>query len=196
MKKQLFTVAAIGVAVCCLGACKKSQADNSEWAALNAMLDYNYSQIEISVTDTFDEYTSLKSEYVIDYSDSQITVTYSVEKFVEISLGNPVSNEKTTFTGKAFINGGSIALIGDDIDITADIADIGLTFKKSYFRNVNLTGNYLNADVENVSKFIGSKLVCSNMKVEAFFLEVFDNIKINYVSAIGSSVEIYIDFTL
>lgn len=199
MKKQLIMLATIGVAVCCLGACKNTDdngGESGEWAALNAMLGLNYSQIEISVSDTFDEDTSLESKYKINYSASQITVEYTVEKFVEISLDNPSSSVKTTLTGKAFINDGNISFSGDEVDITADIAELGFTFEKSYFSNIELTGNYLMADVKKPSDFVGSKLVCSDMKLKAFFLEYFYDIQINYVSEIGSAVKIYIEFVI
>lgn len=196
MKKQLMILATVGIAVCCLGACKKTDNgdESGEWGALNAMLGMNYSQMELTVTDTIDEDTALESKYSITYSDTQITVKYSVEKFVELSIDNPSAETKTTLTGVAVIINGFVSVAGDDVGITADIAHPKLTFKESYFTNVELTGNYLFADVKNVSGFLGSKLNCSDMKVKATFLDVFYEIQIAYISESGSTVEYSYEF--
>lgn len=198
MKKQFLAFAAIGVAVCCFGACAKNtdNGGNDEYDALNTMLKADYSQIALTVTNTYDEDTSLKSEYTITYSDTQITVKYSVEKFVEISLDNPSAEVKTTLTGVAIIKDGDITFTGDDAGITADIAYPGLTFKKSYFKNAQYADMYLIADVTNASAFLGSQLKCTDMKVKAIFLDVFHEIQISYVSEIGSKVEYAYTFNI
>lgn len=188
MKKQLIMIATIGVAVCCLGACKKASNGN-EYDALNSMLDANYSNIELTVTDTIDENLALTSLYTISYAQSEITVKYSVEKLTEISLDNPTSGIKTTLIGEAVIKDGSVTINGDDAGITADIAEMKLTFKSDYFTNTQLTGNYLKADVKNVSAFLGSQISCTEMKVNATFLEVFYDIQITYTAESGSKVE-------
>ena len=192
MKKRLLTIAAIGVAVCCLGACKPASSGTAadEYDDLNAMLNADYSQIVLTVTNTYDEDTSLKSEYTITYSETQITVEYSVERFVDISLDNPSKEIKTTLSGVAVIINDDISFNGDEVDITAEIAKPGLTFKKDYFKNAQLTGNYLIADVKNASAFLGSQLNCSDMKVNAIFLDMFYEIQISYISESGNKVEI------
>lgn len=197
MKKQLFAVAAIGIAVCCLGACEIPDADTPDvYDGLNAMLNANYSQIEITVSETFEEATSLTSEYLITYSDVQIKVEYSVEKFVEVSLDNPSTEVKTTLTGEAIIKDGTISFNGDNAGITADIAQIGLNFKKKYFENDALTDGSFHADVKNAAGFIGSPLTCSNMKVVAYFGDVFNSINLTYVSVSGNKVEFAYFFTV
>lgn len=200
MKKQILAFAAIGVAACCLGACTKvdKDKDNSfvnEYDNLNAMLNANYSQIEITVTDTFDENTSLKSDYIIKYSDSQIKVEYSVEEFAEVSLDG-TSDLITTLKGEAVIKDGAISFDGDKVGITADIAKLGLNFNENFFTNAQLTGNYFIADVEFASAFLGSAIECSSMKVNATFFEVFYDIQITYVSESGNNVEYTYIFTL
>ena len=198
MKKQFLAFAAIGVAVCCLGACAKKtdNGDNAEYDALNTMLKVDYSKIELTVTNTYDEDTSLESKYLMTYSDTRITVEYSVERFIEISLDNPSAEVKTTLTGVAVIKDGDISFTGDDVGITSEIANPKLTFKKDYFKDAQLTDMYLIADVKNASAFLGSQLKCTDMKVKAIFLDVFYEIQISYVSEIGSKVEYAYTFNI
>lgn len=197
MKKRLLTIAAIGVAVCCLGACKPADAGTAadEYDDLNAMLLADYSQIVLTVTNTFDEDTSLKSEYTITYSETRITVEYSVEKFNEIDLGNPSTQLKTTLTGTVFIVNGLVVSANEtDVSISASIAQVGFTFKKNYFDNDVLSDGSFQADVKNVDSFIGSHINCSNMKIVATFDEVFSGITVTYISEGGNKVEIDYNF--
>lgn len=194
MKKSLFAIAVIGISVCCLGACKN--ADNAKYDALNAMLDASYSKLEITVTDKFDEDTTLTSVYTINYSASQITVEYTVERFVELSLDGSLSGNKMTLVGEAVIKDGEISISGDDVGVTAAIARPQLTFKKDYFENTQLTGSYLIADVKNASEFLGSQTDCTDMKVKAIFLEVFYDIEISYISEVGSEVKYTYEFKI
>lgn len=194
MKKQIYVLATLLAATCGLAACGSK---SSEYAALNEMLDVGYSKIEITVTETFEENLSLESKYTIEYSDSQITVGYTVEKFAELSINKPLADIKTTLKGEAVIQGGEIVSVeGDDINLSADIAKTGFAFKKKYFKNAELKSMYLKADVKNVSGFMGTKLTCTNMKVDAFFMDAFDYINIMYTSAGGNAVEYRYNFTL
>lgn len=196
MKKHIFMLAAVGVAACCLGACTTEPAVN-EYDVLNDMLNKSYSQIVLTVTDTFDENTWLTSEYIMEYSDSGVTVNYSVEKFdkIDASLDGPLENVKTILTGEVVIENGIVISDNDDVNITADIAEIGLNFNGDYFDNAQLEDMSLKADVKNVSAFLGSQLTCTDMKVQATFLMVFYNIKITYTSESGSKVEYNYAFT-
>lgn len=201
MKKSILTIAGVCAAACCFAACEGSANNNvtesSKYDNLNEMLNKNYSQIVLTVKDTFDEDTYLTSEYTIKYSDSTVTVTYSVEKFTELSLDNPSAEVKTTLIGEIEIKNGTAVLIsGIDINLTADIAEVGLTFKEEYFENTTLTDMTLQADVTNVSAFVGSQLSCTDMKVKATFIEMFYNINITYTSESGSFVEYSYIFSL
>lgn len=196
MKKRILTLVAVATAACCLSACTDGSAAD-EYAKLNEMLNANYSQVVLTVTDAFDEDTSLKSEYVIKYSESSVTVNYTVEKFAESSLDNPSTDLKLTLIGEAVINDGVVVPVsGDDINLTPDIARTGFTFKGEYFENAELAGIYFTADVKNASAFLGSQLTCTGMKVEATFLEVFYDINVTYTSASGSRVEFNYVFTI
>ena len=197
MKKKWIMFAAVCAFSCCLGLVGCDMGSNTgEYDALNAMLDADYSQIVLTVTDTFDKNTSLTSEYTVKYSTDTITVTYTVERFNEASLDNPSTDIKTTLTGEAVIEDGAIvSRSGDDIKLPVDIAKPRLTFNKKYFENVNLTGVNLKADVKNADAFLGSQVSCTGMKVSATFLDVFYNINISYTSAGGNKVEYKYVFT-
>lgn len=196
MKKQILMLAAVCAATCCLAACSKPY---DEYATLNKMLDKEYSQVVLTVTDTFDEHTSLSSIYTIKYSGITVTVEYVVEKFTKIdaSLEGPAEDVITTHTGEMIIEGGVVtSRDGDDVGLTAEIAYMGLEFKKEYFANVELTGNFIKADVTNASAFLGSQLTCTDMKVYATFIEVFNEINVTYTSESGSLVEYDYIFTI
>lgn len=190
MKKQFFVLAAATIAVCSLAACdnKNSSNEKNQYDSLNTMLDASYSQIVISVTDVFDENITLSSVYTIKYGGSNVKIEYSVEKLAEISLDAPTSDVKITFTGEATITG-TVIEGGSEVGLTAADARVGLTFKEEYFENTKLGGSFLKADVKDPSGFLGLELTCSDMKVDATFLDAFLNIKITYVSESGGSVE-------
>ena len=196
MKKQIFALVAVGVAACCLGACKKkSQPD--EYASLNEMLKANYSEIAITVKDTFSDGTYLKSEYTVTYASDSITVSYSIEQFELPSLEAPAPSTKTTLIGEARIQGDQVIFTGDEVDEdVANIAYLNFTFKKAYFVNADLTGNYLLADVKDPSGFLGTKITCSDMKLWATFLDEFYNMEITYVSEGGNQVKCTYAFTV
>ena len=195
MKKSVFALATIGIAVCCLGACKTKDVDE-QYNELNAMLQANYSEIVIRMTDTFDKDTSLTEEYRMSYSSTTVFVEYSVERFVEISIDNPSSDLKTELKGIATIKDGSISFNGDEVPgMTADIANISLNFNKSYFAKAEFEDKSFTADVSSPSGFMGSALLCTNMKVNAAFDEVFSSIQISYTSPSGSQVKYSYTFT-
>lgn len=193
--KKFIAVIAVIAAACCLGACKgkKEEQTFDQYQALNEMLGASYSQISLTVTDTFDENTSLKSEYTIKFSDSETTVQYSVERFAGLSLDDTSSDVKTTLTGTAVIKNGKVTG-GEEVGITADMAKTGLTFKEEYFENITINGVSLKADVKNASAFLGSDIVCSDMKVEAKYLILFNTIEISYTKN-GNKIEYKYVFT-
>lgn len=196
MKKFILILAMVCVAVCCLGACGKSESDSDSYDSLDEMMKMSYSQIDVSVTDTFDENTSLTNEYRIRYSGERITVTYAVEKFSAFELDGPLPDFKTTLRGEAVIENGAIVSVnGDEVDIPLTVTKPGFTFKKKYFSDAKLTGAYFIADVKEPNRFFDTDLPCTNMKVKATFLEVLHDIRITYTSASGSEVEYKYMFT-
>ena len=188
--KKFLMLAALGTAACCLGACSCSKDKSSGpdgYEQLNSMLAMSYSSISLTVTDTFSDGLSLKSEYVINYSESEITVEYSVERFTEISLDAPSDGVKTTLEGTAVIKGG-VVTGGEEAGITANMASPIFNFKEAYFENATLTGAFFTADVKSTSSFLGFALSCTDMKVRCEFLEFFYSIEISYTKD-GNRVE-------
>ena len=163
--------------------------DTSKYDELNAKLDLKYSQIVLTVTNTYDEESTLTSEYVMEFITGGVKVNYSVEKFAEISLDSPVY-EKTTIVGEAVIAGGNIAYkSGEAVPLDALTTGAGLDFKKEYFANAELTDSYFKADVTNPGGFMGSSLNCSDMKVNATYINAFNAIAITYKAQSGHQVE-------
>lgn len=193
-KKLLLMVAGTAITACCLGACAKRENDG-DYSKLNKMLNADYSKVVISVTDTFDDDTVLESKYTVKYSKSEITVEYSVEEFNEISLDNPSSEVKTTLSGVAVIKNGKISYTGDVITLSESIATLEFTFKETYFKHIQMTDNKFFADVDDVESFFGSKLSCSNMRVNATFNGVFEDIQITYTNESGNKIKYIYTFT-
>ena len=196
MKKRYFALLAVGVAACCLGGCQSKETPD-ELDPLSKMLKADYSQITITVTDTFGDNISLESVYAVTYSGNKATVNYVVEQFTQISLDNPTSDVKETLTGTAVVEHDTVSVEGDSVDIDFyRIAYPRLTFKSAYFMNMQYEDIYFIADVKDSSAFLGFELDCTNMSVTALFSSVFENIQINYTSEGGNEVNYTYIFTV
>lgn len=194
IKRLIPAILALCAASVVFGGCDEKE--NKEYDELNAKLGLHYSQIVLTVTDSFGKEGTLVSEYVMNFSDGGMAVDYSVERFSELSL-DTVSPAKTTLTGEATVSDGKVTYVeGDEVNLDAVVAGTGLEFKEEYFENADLSGIYLKADVKNPSGFMGSELNCTDMKVTASFLEVFYEIRINYTAENGNGVEYVYVFTL
>lgn len=192
-KKIIPAVVAL-CAVAMLGGCKKTE--ETEYDKLNAMLGLNYSKIVLTVTDTFDEDTVLVSEYTMKFSGSVTAVSYTVEKFAELSL-DATASAKTTLTGEAKIADGKVFFgQGDEVDLSAITEGTGLDFQERYLTNTELTDSSFKADVTNPSGFMGSTVICTGMKVKTIFFDAFHSIQINYTAANGNSVEYLYKFSV
>ena len=197
MKKQIAIIAASLAAVCCLGGCGKKTED--QYTVLNRMLEADYSQIVLNVTNTFDEELSLTSTYSINYSPASVTVHYTIERFGEPSLENPDTQIIEKLKGVATIkNGEVVSDTGKNSGLTADIATLTLKFKRSYFQNTLFTGEFFVADVIYPYGFMGTKFAAQDMKLKAYHdnFEVFDSIQITYTSSAGYGVEYSYSFTM
>lgn len=198
MKKRIFLLAAVCMATLSLSACDLfPKPKDDEFEALNRMLAANYSEIRLTVTDTFDEDLFLKSEYTISYVDGP-AVSYKVERFTELDAasGTLPAETKNVLSGKATIKDGVVSVEGDDVGLTARALDRNFDFKEKYFGNIRLSGVYLYADVKTPSAFLGREIVCTDMKLSATFLEVFYEIEIEYTSESGSAVNCRYQFSL
>lgn len=174
---------------------QQSSTEN-EYDHINEMLNLNYSQINLTVTNEFAEDAILKSEYSMKFSDGGITVNYCVERFSSLSLDS-TAPIKTKHVGEATVSDGKINYVqGDEVNLDAVTEGIGLEFKEEYFDNIDLTGVYIFADVVNPDGFFGSPLACREMKVKATFIEVLIDIKISYLTQDGNRVEYLYLFTM
>ena len=194
MKKKwiMAAVCAAAVAAVVLGGC-----GDDDYAFLNDMLKADYSEVVLTVTDTFDAQTSLTSVYTISYEDARVTVSYRVEEFAPLGLTGGSADFKRVRTGKAAIEGGEVTVLeGEDVGLDAAVAERGFTFREGYFQNAELTGSYLSADVKDPGAFLGTATDCTDMHLWATFFECFYTIEISYTSASGSAVEIAYEFTL
>lgn len=197
MKKRRYI--GLFAAVCaalCLGACKPEEAEKPDpYAPLNEMLGLHYSGIVLTVTETFGEGVFLTGEYRISDAEEGKKVVYSVEQFAELIWDGP-SEQKTVLSGEAvYSDGFLISRTGDETELPA-VLGRGLVFREEYFANAELRGTYFKADVKDVSSFLGADPECTDMKVEATFLEIFYEIGISYVSGGGIGTEYRYRFVL
>lgn len=195
MKKFLLT-AALCLPLCLFSACDVGELSETDgYAMLNDMLGAVYSQITLTVTDTFDEETFLKSEYVITYTDGAANVRYRVERFAELGGETETEDIKTVLTGQAVMKDGKLQPVeGDAPDVSPNFTG-GLAFKAEYFENADLGEVYLQADVKDPAAFLGDPaLSCDDMHVEAVFLDLFISIEIVYTAEDGSRVECVYEF--
>lgn len=196
VKKIILTIMAVLMCIMCFTACDEETPAFNEYENLNKMLKLDYSKITLTVTDRFDEETSLTSKYVMSYSGKNVTVDYTVERFNQISLDTPNTGVKSTVTGQAVIENGSVVSNSGNVIITPAVENIDLNFKEEYFENAELTGLYLRADVNDASSFMKNSISCEDMKVYAEFLDAFYQIKVTYTNEKGNSVEYNYEFTL
>ena len=198
MKKLFIVLATVTVSAGLFSGCLNFSSGNKSknYKALNDMLDANYSKVKITLTDTFDDDTWLKSEYTITYSESNISVKYAVERFSEISIDNPTDEVKVIKSGEAIISGTEISFTGDKIELSADIAKLNFKFEEEYFTDAKLTNTSFVAAVKKPSEFYGSQIICNDMSVNSTFSDVFDTIKIKYTTYSGSKIEQTYIFTV
>lgn len=192
MKKSILIISAAAacVAACSLGACSCNNKKTSEYDALNAMQDATYSQITLTVTETYSDGLSLESNYFIEYSEDEITVEYTFERFSSLSIGDSSTNFKTLHTGAATIKNGEVIVAGEDAGVTESFANPKFTFRKDNFENaVFENGTSFSADVKNAASFWGLAVSYTDMKVYAVWVnDEFSTIKINYTQN-GVAVE-------
>lgn len=194
--KKIFISAAIAATLCLTACGAEESTDKDEYERLNEMLAAKYSEITLTVTDTFDENTVLSSEYIFTYAEDGVTVKFAVERFSPIGPGTFSDETKQTLTGQAVIKDGEIVSASGAEFSLPDFSASGFTFKTEYFENINLSEGCLIADVKNANDFLGTELSCSDMKLKAVFAEFFDTIEITYTSAAGSSVKYLYTFAL
>ena len=203
MKKSIIAIIAVGAACAAaagLGGCKSCDGDKpvSGYGKLQGLLSKNYSQIVLTVTDKFDEDTSLVSKYTLAYGDSDVTVTYSIEEFSSLSIDSADAQFKTVKNGSAVIKDGVVVQItGDSAELpsTEVISAGGMTFNEEYFSEASISDVAFKANVINPSGFFGRDVVCSDMKINAVFGDFLAEMEITYKAKSGQSVEYVYEFT-
>lgn len=199
MKKFIPVFTVLCIAAAAVSGCKTKSNDGvrDKYDGLNTMLAMNYSKVVLTVENDYGEET-LESIYTMSFYDGGMTVEYSVERFSEVSIDSS-AQLKTAVVGEARIEGGEITYIdGEPVSLEAVTAVGGLNFKKEYFENADLTENYLIADVKDPSGFIGSEIICTDMKVKAIYLyslNTFNSINITYKTQSGNSVKYLYKFS-
>ena len=197
--KKFFSILALALSAAALCACGGPASTDDPYEALNKMLQADYSEVALTVTTTFSEDLSLTSSYIITDADGDKKVSYSVERFPAIdpegsAQGADGEFAPYTLTGEAVYRGGELISATGEAALPAAVR--GLCFRKEYFTNVQLTGVMLRADVTDAAGFLGTEIVCTDMKVEATFLEYLFDIGIGYLDADGNRVEYVYRFTV
>ena len=189
--KKLFVCIAAGALICLAGCGSKN---GGRFDALNEMLAADYTEIVVTVTNTFDGGSTLTGNYTVTQTAEGKKVEYSVERFDEISLEGS-QGTKITLTGTAIVKDGEIvSTTGDEMDLPAGIEG-GFTFSADCFSNAVFGEGSMEADVKNASKFFGTAVLCTDMKVEAEFQEVLTSLRIGYTATDGTAVEYVYAFT-
>lgn len=182
-----------------LSGCKSCGDDESVSAydKIQNILAKNYSQIVLTVTDTFDEETSLASTYTLNYGENDVTVEYSVEQFTSLSLDAANPQFKTVKTGSVVIKDGVVVKqSGDSTVFSYDLVSAGgLNFKEEYFSSVIINDVSFKADIINPSGFFGTTVACSNAKINSIYADFMAEMVVTYTSASGHSVEYEYKFT-
>lgn len=205
MKRTLMTIALLLCAVFCFAACGKENENGNgtdpgsepdAYEALGRMLEYPYTSIAVTVEETLGGET-LGSEYTLTYREEGTVVSYSVERFGKLSLdGTPAASEKVTGSGKVLVRETGVELLGgEDIGLTADTFKGGLTFRKEYFKDPDLTSMYLRSDVADPDAFFG-RAGYTDMHVNATFLDFFYEIDLTCKTPAGGDAAISLTFTV
>ena len=196
MKKTLSIIAAVCAAACCFTACD-NRSKPERYEKLNQMLQADYSEVVITVTDAVDSELTLTSEYTVVYGGEDIMVVYTVEKLAPLSLDAPVDDPVVTLSGTAVIRRGEIVSSeGDDVGLSAAIAERGMEFEEEYFENAQFMDGMFNADVIAPNAFFGAVLGGTDVTVNAMYSEAFQFISVEFVTAAGHSMEIRYTFTV
>lgn len=196
----MFAAMLIGSLLCCTACGQPEQPPQEDGlAAVEQLFRLDYSDVLLTVTDTFGEGLSLSAEYRLFPTEGGFTATYRVERFIDLSKeekggdslrsDDPLRPVKRVISGSVAVQEGNVALIeGEEAGLPAALLGTGLSFREQFFENAELTGVFFRADVKDPSGFLGTPSAASGMKVEVAFLEVLLSLEITYTSEAGSAV--------
>ena len=172
MKKTLSLVALMLICSICFISCgnrNNNSSGNNEgtshvYSTLNALIQKDYSKVNISTTVVIDDIT-LVSEY--DVTDNSIY--YSVEKmnYLSDNIYEMPEDYKTTVSGSATISNGQVIKNNEDSVTLPSYAELNgkFDFKESNFTNVNNKQGSFSANVNNLSNLIGQNVVAFNANI-------------------------------
>jgi len=193
--KKIFAVFVLSL-ICAsiLGGCVSQNMES-----LNEMAAQNYKQINLYVTTTFSDGTSLIDTFCVYFEENETKISYYIRRFAEIDVSLAEQEQITTTSGVAHIkNDGATEFDGEKADLPFEqIAKIPFVFSSDCFSNVKLTKTSFSASVTNPAKFFGTESFdASNMTVEVIFEENsrFKSVKVSYVADNGTSVNVEYSF--
>ena len=149
---------------------------------VNALLDKDYSNIDISSVTSKDDY-SLTSTYKINNTNGVITLTYSIEKYNKLDINNPDTEEKTTQTGKIeYQNGERRVIEGDNVNIDINGLSLkGLKFSESDFDSVEFSNGKVVLKSSNGKRFLNESNDLLNFEIVIEYSdEAINKVTISY----------------
>lgn len=190
--KFLICIVALCLLVVTLTGCTK---DN--YAELREMVNMDYPLMSIEIVTNYSDET-LTSKFTVSENGEQTLVNYSIEQLAEISMEENGDNYKVTLVGSVTVeNGKIVAQNGDPVSsmVFQQIGNIGLNFKKEYFKNASFSNGKFTADVTLPKQFMGNDNVeYSNMHVDVTYGTALKTLTLTYSMSSGAEVTVNYDF--
>ena len=175
MKKRIAIITVViilAITAIFMTACNK-KGKQDVYATLDALVAKEYANVTVNVTTAKQGHT-LKDKYVINASDGQSTITYTIEELntFDLASGSVPENYKTVKTGVAKVKDGKVTEINGD-EASVEFEKIGanvFVFKQEYFSNAVETtdgngNNIFRADITDTAAFMPSKEVRNEAKI-------------------------------
>ena len=163
MKKLLLAVVFV-FTLFCLCACH----EDDEYTQLNKVIATDYAETKIEVQTDAGNGT-LNSTITVKKQAGKSTVTYRVEKFTEISVGQIPSEYVTVYEGtEEVVNGEVTSQTGDALEgiSFADVTGLPFVFKEQYFENAVFDNGVFSAKVFGPGYFTSGRVSgCTDMRV-------------------------------
>lgn len=162
------------------------------------MADKDYSQIDVNITTTFADGAQLCGTYTIVSDGERQTLTYSVERFAELTVYSPTP-QKEQVRGSAVIENGNIVESTTADNKYVEFFQVSYAnnhFDKSFFSDAVWTTNSLSATVSDPSSFFNiSDFDASEMTIQVIFGSALQTMQLCYLTSDGTSVQVDYVFT-
>lgn len=195
MKIKLICFALLLCLAVCLGACQEPTdtppaGDGPEICEkLDALLDAEMNAVTVEIT-TVTEGITLKAEYAV----SKTAVSYSVERLNKLE-GNEIPEEyKTTLSGNATIENGTVTKIdGDAIDLPSyDQLTGNFSIKKENLAEIEEGEGSLKAKVLSPEAFLGAKVDAKDMTVSITYTDTaVTSLTLTYSTSTSTVTTVY-----